>query len=1026
MSEENQRRLSGLIAWFHDHTRSILFLIGILAIGGAISAFYLPVALFPQVSFPRIEVSIDAGDQPAERMAIEVTHPVEEAVRAIPGVKSIRSTTSRGSAVVTVNFNWGQDMTVALLQVQTQISQMVSQLPAGTTFDVQRRDPTVFPVIAYSLTSTTHSLTELRDLALYQLRPRLSTVPGVAKIGVQGGATEEYRVVANPAKLRAYDLGISDLAKALSASNVLTAVGKLEDHDKLYLLISDTRLTGAAQIGQTVVRSGSDGVVRVADVAQVERSTVPQWTRVVADGRDAVLLQVYQQPSGNTVEIANGIKAKLASLKASLPKGVKIANWYDQSKLIVSSASSVRDAVLIGVLLAGLTLFLFLRNWKVTCIAMITVPAVLASTVLLLYVFGMSFNIMTLGGMAAAVGLIIDDAVVMVEHIIRRLRGGAKEGGTITARQRVGLATSEFTRPLAGSSSATIIIFAPLAFLSGVTGAFFKALSLTMASALIISFFIAWLAVPVLAAKLLNDKDANQKEGGPLTAIMHRGYERVMRFLLRAPLAAAALVLLLGVGGYFAYQHVGSGFMPTMDEGGFILDYVAKPGTSLAETDRELRQIGAILQSTPEVQTYSRRTGLQLGGGLTEANTGDYFVRLKPMPRRPIEAVMDDVRARVQKHVPGLDIETAQLMEDLIGDLTAVPQPIEIKIFSDDQKTLDSVAPKVANAIGKVPGVVEVRDGIVPAGDAIEIHIDRVKAALEGVDPGAVTQTLDDLLSGNVATRVQEGPKLVGVRVWVPHSMRSTDLDLGKLPIRAPDGHVFPLSRIASLTAVNGQPEIDRDDLKRMTAVTARVTGRDMGSAVTAVKKVLAKNGLIPPGVYYTLGGLYQQQQIAFRGLTVVLAAAVLLVFLLLLFLYESFRVAFALMAIPLLTLAVVFIGLWLTGTELNITSMMGMTMVVGIVTEVSIFYYSEYHDLPEAMPIVERLIEAGKNRARPILMTTVAAILALTPLALNIGEGSAMQQPLAIAIIAGLIGQAPLSLMVMPVLLKALKRKER
>ncbi|HWB53757.1 MAG TPA: efflux RND transporter permease subunit, partial [Tepidisphaeraceae bacterium] len=823
--------------------------------------------------------------------------------------------------------------------------------------------------------------------------------------------------------LQAYGLTIADIASSLSSANVLTAVGRLEDHDKLYLVVSDTRMTNPQQIGETVLKSGANGVVRLADVATIQDSSVPQWTRTTADGHEAVLLQVYQQPAGNTVEINRQIKQKLRDIKGQIPNGVKIANWYDQGQLIIASAGSVRDAVLIGIGLAALVLLLFLRNWKITLVATLAVPAVLATTVLMLYVLGMTFNIMTLGGMAAAVGLIIDDTIVMVEHIVRRLRGKDNEmsstsSGLNGVRGRIARATHEFTSPLVGSSFSTIIIFIPLAFLSGVTGAFFKALSLTMAAGLIISFLVAWLAVPVLSAGVLGQKDIEQNEHGPITEWFHRGYEWIMRWALKLPLLAILAMVPLAVIGYFCYQNVGSGFLPSMDEGGFTLDYVTPPGTSLAETDRLLRKIEGILQTTPEVQTYSRRTGLQLGGGLTEANTGDFFVRLKPFPRRPIEDVMSNVRRRIEKNVPGIDVELSQLMEDLIGDLTAVPQPIEIKIFSDDQKTLDTLAPKIADKIQRVKGVVEVLDGIVPAGDALEIHISRVKAALEGMAPGDITDTINDYLSGTVATQMIQGPKTVGVRIWVPMRVRTTAEDIGKLLIRAPNGHLFPLSRVATFQTVTGQPEIDRENLKRMVAVTARIEGRDMGSTVAEVKKLLDQPGTFPPGVYYTLGGLYHQQQIAFHGLIVVIVSAVMLVFLLLLFLYESFRVAFAMLTMPILAMGAVFVGLWLTGTELNITAMMGMTMIVGIVTEVAIFYYSEYHDLPTDMDVRQRMIEAGKNRMRPIAMTTVAAILALLPLALALGQGAAMQQPLAIAIISGLVVQLPLVLIVLPAIL--------
>ena len=1005
--------------WIQKHRRSLLFLLAVLVVGGLGSAFKLPVGLFPTVNFPRVRVSLDAGDRPAERMSVEVTRPVEEAVRGVPGVRGVRSTTSRGSADIDVNFQWGQDMVAAMLQVQAAIAQAAPNFPQGTLYTVTRMDPTVFPVLAYSLTSDTRTPTELRDIALYQLRPLFSTVQGVGHIGVQGGQVEEFRVTVDPARLTAMGLTFEDAAHALSAANVIRAVGRLEDHAKLYLILSDTQFEDLDEIGRTVLRSVPGGVIRLKDVATVTQSAEPNWTRATADGRDAVLLQVYQQQDGNTVQIARDIKAALASFETRMPPGVRIANWYDQSEIIVAAAGSVRDALIVGVIMAGIILLVFLRNLKITVIAILTVPGVLAITILLLYVLDMSFNVMTLGGMAAAVGLIIDDAIVMVEHIIRRMRGG--EG---THHGRVLKAAREFTQPLAGSSMATIIIFAPLAFLSGVTGAFFKALSLTMASGLIISFFVAWLAVPLLADRFLNEKDAAQEEGGALTDRVYAAYEKLLGRLIDRP-----ALLLLGLApllivGFLSYQYVGSGFMPSMDEGGFILDYRSASGTSLSETDRLAKQVEAILRATPDVASYSRRTGIQLGGMLTEANEGDFFVRLKPFPRRSSDAVIDDVRDRIEKQVPGLEVEMAKLMEDLIGDLTAVPQPIEIKIFSDEEATLMATAPKVAEAIRKIPGVVDVKSGIVLAGDALDIRVDRVKAGLEGIDPEVVTTMAGNYLEGAVQAQVQRGPKMIGVRLWTPPELRRKTRDVEAILLRAGDGHLFPLGRVATVTAVTGQPQIMRDNLKRMVAVTGRISGRDMGSAVADVKNVLAQPGLVPKDVYFMLGGLYEQQRIAFAGLMAVFAAAVALLFFLLLFLFERFRPALCVLITALLALNAVFLGLWATGTELNISSMMGMTMVLGIVTEVAVFLVWEFLTAPAELDTRRALTEAGKHRMRAITMSTLAAILALSPLALGLGQGSAMQQPLAIAIISGMAFQLPLVFLVMPVLFAVLRVK--
>lgn len=996
--------------WLRAHRRSVLFLCVVLVGGGLFSAFSMPVSLFPNVAFPRVQVFLDAGVRPADQMALQVTRPVAEAIRDVQGVVNVRSTTSRGSAEITVDFDWGSDMRRALLEVDAAISRILPELPAGARLSTRRADPTVFPIIAYSLRSPTESLTQLYDLAQYQLRPLLSSIAGVARVQVQGGAIAEYHVDVDPARLRALNLSLADVASTVADAATIAGLGRLEDHYKLDLILAHNQPDSVPALEHLVVRAGAHGAVTVGDVAKVTLDVEPQYVRVTADGKDAVLLSIYQQPNGNSVQIARDVKRRLAAYAPQMPADVKLANWYDQTRLVIGAAGSVRDAMLIGVVLAGLVLWMFLKNGRILLVALLDVPAVLAGTILLLYVTHQSFNMMTLGGMAAAVGLILDDVIVMLEHIVRRLHDGSGP-----ARGRIAGAVREFASPLTGSSAATIVIFVPLAFLSGVTGAFFKALAMTMAGGLLISWVLALFVVPLLAEWLLGAHPTHTGSPGPVARCIQGLYKRLLVRVLGRP-----WLILLGIGpllvaGVLAFTQVGSGFMPRMDEGGFILDYRAAPGTSLKETDRLLRQVEAIIQASPWVETYSRRTGTQLGGGITESYEGDFFVRLKTGRRPPIEEIMDALRTQIETHVPGLHVELAQLMEDVIGDLTSVPQPIEVKLYGNDDRQLLATAGRIAAVIAKVPGVVDVADGIKPAGDALEVRVDPARAALEGMTPATVAQQVAAAEQGTLAAQLTQPPKIVGVRVWLPRAQRQRTEQVAALSIRAPDGHVFPLSRVATLKQVEGQPQITHENLKRMVPVTARIAGRSLGAAAVAVKAVLDRPGVIPHGVYYQMGGLYAQQQKAFLGLAQVLVAALALVFTLLLFLYERFLVALVILAMPLAAMAAVFVGLWLTGIELNISSMMGMTMIVGIVTEIAIFYFSEFARLPVDQPLDQRLLDAGRNRMRPILMSALAAILTLMPLALAIGAGAQLQQPLAVAIIAGFIAAVPLVLVAMP-----------
>ena len=785
-----------------SQSRAIVLVALAMALAGIVAALALPIGLFPQVSFPRVVVDLDAGSRPADQTALTVTRPVEEAIRAIPGVQNVRSETSRGSAQISVDFGWGRDMIASTLLVDTAVGRVVPTLPAGTQYDVRRMDPTVFPIISYALVSDKVDPVTLQDFARYQITPLLSSISGLARIGVQGGDTAEVQVLADPHRLADYNLSMTDLSTAIKNGNVLSAVGQVQDRGRLSLVIADRSVSSAAQIGDIVVKATPTGVVRVRDVATVQNGALPVWQRIVEDGKPAVLFNIYEQPDGNAVKIAQEVEQKLNGLK--LPPGVKLVNWYDQSQLVTQSVSSVRDAVLIGLVLAGLVLLWFLRSWRVTLVAVIVVPATLAITVLVLSMLGMSFNIMTLGGIAAAVGLLIDDVIVMVEHIARR--AGARDAdGKLAGDAAVMPAAREFMTPLTGSSMATLIVFLPLSFLTGVTGAFSKALSVTMAAALAISWAMTAFVVPILARRLVDFNkwhDPGAAGEGRLAHVHDGALDR----LSARPWLLAVIAVPLLVIGYVGYSNVPTGFMPKVDEGGFVMDYRTPAGTSLDETGRQVGQIDAMLRANPEVATFSRRLGTGLGGDLGQSYHGDYFVRLKPDHSRPTEEIAAAVADEIAVKVPGVQVEVAQLIEDLIGDLTAVPQPIEVKLYASDPSILEGEAQKVAATISKISGVVEVNDGVQLAGDALNVHVDPVRAGMEGVVPADVESQLSTALTGAVATTLAQPNKAVDVRVRLPDAMTMSEAGLAQLPIRATDGHVFPLSRVATIEPVTGQP----------------------------------------------------------------------------------------------------------------------------------------------------------------------------------------------------------------------------
>jgi multidrug efflux pump subunit AcrB len=1005
-------------AWVERHRRSLLTVAFALALAGIFAAISLPVGLFPVTSFPRIRVEIDAGSMPARQMLVEVTEPLEQVARAVPGAQDVTSTTSRGSAEIFVNFPWGYDMNQALLAVDAAFAQELPSLPQDTSYDIIQMSPNVImPFVSYALISKSISPSDLRQLAQYQIVPLLTGIPGVRRVGVLGGQTPEVQVSVDPNRLRAYGLTLADVSNALSQTNSIQAVGRLEDNDLLYLAINNNAFTSIDSVRNVALHTGSDGIVHLGDIAKVTMGTVPQWMLVDDNGRPAVTFDVYQQDSADSLSLAKEVRQRLDAFMKTQPGSIELYKWYDQTQLVSSSISALEEAILIGLVFAALVLLAFLRNWRVTLVAMMVVPLSVLITVLLLSLLGMTFNIMTLGGIAAAIGLLIDDVIVMIEHIARRIGVPGIDNPQATVLE----AAREFLSPLFGSSLATIIVFAPLAFLSGITGAFFKFLSLTMASALIISFILTAFTVPLLARGIIDFGDFEDPSHGKETWLK-RTHGRLLGRLVARPLLLAPGVAVLLAVGFFAYLRVGTGFLPKMDEGGFVLDYYTSPGTSLAETDRELAEVEAILKNDPYVYTYSRRTGAGLGGDLAEAYQGDFFIRLIDPAKRPtIWEVMDEINTKVSSQVPGINVDTHLLMSDMIGDMVGRPQPVVVSLRAKDPAVLDAVATKVAAAISKVPGIEpsSVNNGVVPAGDALEIHVDPAAAAMEGLTAADVASQVNQYLYGSVVTQYLGTVQDVGVRLWLDPPQRKIYRDeLGNLPIRSGTGKILRLATVAKVTFVAGQPELTRDNLAQVVAVTAELTGsHDLGSTVAAVQKVLATRGLLPQGVYYTLGGQYQQQREAVHGMIRVFGAALVAEFILLLFLYERFWLPVIIIASSLISTGAVLIGLWLTGVELNITAMMGMVMIIGISTEMAIFLISEYRELERTLPPRQALYEAALNRLRPITMSTLAMILALVPLGAAIsGSGDQMLQPLAIAIIAGALVQLPLVLLAMPV----------
>ena len=740
------------VGWLARHRRAILFVVFALAAGGVYAGVTLPVSLFPVISFPRIRIEISASAMPAKQMLIDVTEPLEEVARAVPGVVDVVSTTSRGSAEIFVDFPWNADMNRALLGVDAAFAQKLPELPSGTRYDILQMSPTVYmPFVSYALISDQVPSADLRRLAEYQLTPLLTGIEGIRRVGVLGGQTPEIEVAIDQHQLSAVNLTLSDVSKALSDTNIVTALGRLEDNDLLYLAIGNNAFGSIDAVRNVSIRSPKGDLVRLGNIAKVTMGSVPQWLLVDDNGLPAVTIDVFQQDNANSLSLAAQVQEQLDGFMKSQPASIHLVKWYDQTELVRSSIGALGEAIAIGLVFAALVVLLFLRNWRATLVAIVVVPLSVLITILLLSVLGMSFNIMTLGGIAAAIGLLIDDVIVMVEHIARRAGApGAEHSPALVLG-----AAREFLQPLFGSSLATLIIFVPLAFLSGLTGAFFKFLSITMASALAISYLLAAFAVPLLAAGIIDfqkwhDPDAERETW------LRRTHRRVLdKLFLRPAFVGLGVLVLIGLG-YLGFARVGTGFLPRMDESGFVLDYYTAPGTSLAETNRELQQVEALLKADPDVQTYSRRTGAGLGGDFKESYQGDFFIKLAdPSRRPPIWTVMDQISDRITGQVPGIHFDIHQLLDDMIGDMVGRPQPVVVQLSASDPDLLGGAATRVAALVAKVPGIeaASVNNGVVPAGDALEIRVDPAAAAMEGVTANEVESQVGDYLQGKVVTR---------------------------------------------------------------------------------------------------------------------------------------------------------------------------------------------------------------------------------------------------------------------------------
>ncbi|HEY1766554.1 MAG TPA: efflux RND transporter permease subunit [Terracidiphilus sp.] len=1015
--------------WLARSTRTIFFFAVMLTVAGGYLAFQVPISVFPDTNFPRVVVGVDNGVMPVEQMQVTVTKPIEDAVNSVPGLTLVRSTTSRGSAEVDLFFDWNLDMVRQLQLVDAAVAKVQQTLPATARITTNRLTFATFPILGYSLTSDTVPQTRLWEIATYDLKPPLNRVAGVSRVDVQGGQVPEFHVTPNLAQLQATGVTIPDLANAIEASNVIDSPGLYEADHELILSLVGAQVHDADQLRQLVVKTTPAGApVRVADVATVEQATMPVYTTVTANGRSAVLFQIARQPASNAVTVADAVAAEVKQLKGKLPPHVKLEPFYDQSQLVRDSIASVRDAILIGLVLACLILFLFLRDWTSSLIAGLVIPVTIAVTILALWAIGESFNLMTMGGLAAAIGLVIDDAIVVVENIVMHRDAGEHRAEAVRKALR------EITTPLVFSTVTPVVVFLPLVAVSGVTGSFFRALAITMTAALLTSLVLALTWTPGLSYVLLRAErnganHAGRTAGGSLARVL-RAHRGVLEWALAGPWRVGVLCVLLVVATWAGYRALGSDLLPEMDEGAFVLDYIMPAGSSLAETNRVLEHVERILHAEPEVDITSRRTGLQMGlAAVTEANTGDFTVKLKAHRGRSIDEVMEDVREKIHATEPELDVEFTQVLQDMIGDLSNAPEPIQIKLFADDPQLLSELGPRVGDAIGKIAGVVDVENGIenTISGPATNFQIDPVVAARLGFTPSEISEDATAILDGvTTADPLIANGRPYNIRVRLGPEHRSSLDAIENTVFNSSSGHTATLGSLADIQQLPPQNEILRENLQRLVTVTGRLEGSDLGTAMAKVQRTVEAMHL-PSSVRVVYGGTYEEQQKSFHDLLRVLLMALALVFGVLLAEFRNFPAPIAILTSSVLSIAGVILALLVTGTTFNVASFMGLIMVIGIVAKNGILLLdADERFRTGGASAKEAMLEAAQRRLRPIVMTALAAVCGMLPLAFALGAGSQMLQPLAIAVIGGLVISMVLSLVVTPLVYFLLTRNRQ
>ena len=1011
----------------------VLLITALVMIAGVVALMRMEVDIFPDLNAPTVVVMTEAPGLAPEEVEKVVTYPVETAVNGSTGVRRVRSASNTGFSVVWVEFDWGTDIYTARQIVAERLDAAAENLPENVSKPVMGPQSSILgEMMIIGLTSDSTSMLELRRIAEKNIRPRLLALGGVSNVSVIGGDAPEYQIKLNPELMRLHNVSLDEVLAAAEGMNSNAGGGVIYEYGNEYIVKAELNTGDAAELGQAVVRSGEDGIITLADIATVEQGgRLPRLGTASVRTAPAVIITVTQQPAYGTIPLTENIDRELASLEKTLPPDVHVfSDIFRQSDFIENSIGNLQRALLEGALFVIIVLFFFLMDLRTTLISIVALPVSIIVTVLLLNVLGVSINTMSLGGIAIAIGCLVDDAIVDVENVYKRLRHNAAmpSGERKPVREVVYHASAEVRMPIFNSTLIIAASFLPLFFLTGMEGRMLVPLGIAFLIALAASTIVALTLTPVLCSYLLGGgATAAEKREPKVTHALRCAYSRSLVGVLKHK-----KVLLGTTGGLFAvallcFFTLGRGFLPSFNEGAFTINVATLPGISLEESDRIGCEAERIVLETPEVLTVARKTGrAELDEHSLGVNVSELEAPYKLYDRSRSE-VAADLRERL-KVIPGVVVEIGQPISHRIDAMLSGSQSqIAIKIFGTDLNRLFAIGRQVKKITEEVDGTVDVNIEQQTERPQLLIRPRRDVLARYGIRLGDFSKAVGTALGGSVVGQVYDDGFAYDITVILDEAHRNSIDDISALTIDSPSGKV-PLEVLADITSTTGPNAINRENVGRRLIVSSNVSDRDLRGTVDEIRRRVAQEIELPEGYYVTYGGQFENEEEASRTLMLASLGAILLIFMLL---YGEFKnVAESLVILVNMPLALIggVLILFSCGDELNIPAIIGFISLMGISTRNGMLLISHYNALEaEGMPLAGRIATGSSDRLLPIVMTALTSALALIPLAVN-GEapGNEIQSPMALVILGGLLSSTALNIYVVPALYQLLKSRKK